>query len=207
MNNNKRVRRITIVLTCILIPLGAFGFGYFFGGETISNKTLGNTLEVKGEIGGTLKEAELESIGLVPGDSIDKTVDIKPKCTAPSLIRVKVEPYWDGMEGKKDNNISTKIAINYDTKLKEGSDESYWYKHTDGYFYYMGIKNGSETINLVNGFLLENEEDVNDYQGKKIKINVVLDIVQAKYNAYENKWNIEDDNLKEELNKLCKTVE
>lgn len=202
--SKKKLRRVTLVLVGVLLPAGAFGFGYFLKQDSIPTKTLGNTLVVNGEIDGTLKDANLDTTGLVPGDSIDKTIQINPKCTAPSLLRVKVVTYWAG-KGEDSSNINTKFKIKYSNDLKKDSTESYWYKDkTDGYLYYMGIIDEKNTeIDLVEGFQLETGNNVNEYQGKNIKVKVDLDLIQAKHKVYSTKWGDIEKNLEVELDKLC----
>lgn len=204
--SKKKLRRVTLVLVGVLLPVGAFGFGYFLKQDSIPTKTLGNTLEVDGGIGGTLKDANLDTTGLVPGDSVDKTIKINPECTAPSLLRVKVVTYWSDDENDS-SNIKTKFKIDYSEELKSNSSEPYWYKHTDGYLYYIGIIDEKiSKIDLVEGFELETGDDVNKYQGKNIKVKVELDLIQAKHNPYSTKWGVEKGKLKEELDLLCNSI-
>ena len=107
MKNKKKTRRIAIVLACILIPLGAFGFGYFFKQDKVSEKKVTHTLTVDGNIEGTIKNTvEANTAGIVPGDTVDETINIKPSATTPSLLRVKIEPAWYNNDTKTDLKVS-----------------------------------------------------------------------------------------------------
>lgn len=204
--SKKRTRKVALVLVGILLPLGTFGLGYFFKQDSIPTKKLGNTLVVDGEISGTLKDDALDTTGLVPGDSINKTIEINPNCTAPSLLRVKVNPYWSDSENDS-SNIITKFNIKYSSELNSDKNEPYWYKDNDGYLYYIGIIDENiSNIDLVNGFALDTGDNVNEYQGKNIKVEVGLDVIQAKHNAYEQKWGVTNKELKVKLNELCESI-
>ena len=204
--SKKKLRYMAIVLALIFLPIGAFTLGYFFKNETIDAKTEGNTLTVDGSLDGTFK-TDTTVGNLVPGDTINKSIVLKPKCTAPSLLRVKVEPYWEGMDkadnSKDSNNI--KIGYNEDIILKEVLEDGngYWYKHTDGYIYYIGeIKEGTPDINFVENIKFEGISEINKYQGKTLKMNVSMELVQSKHNAFESAWQISDRDLKTKLKSI-----
>lgn len=206
--SKKKLRYMAIVLALIFLPIGAFTLGYFFKNETIDAKTEGNTLTVDGSLDGTFK-TDTTVGNLVPGDTINKSIVLKPKCTAPSLLRVKVEPYWEGMDkadnSKDSNNI--KIGYNEDIILKEVLEDGngYWYKHTDGYIYYIGeIKEGTPDINFVENIKFEGISEINKYQGKTLKMNVSMELVQSKHNAFESAWKITEGHLNTKLKSITR---
>lgn len=214
MVNKKRNKRVAIVLVCILIPVIGFGFGYFFK-KVETEKKVSNTLTVDGDIGGTIAESTVTNEnGIVPGDTVNETIKLKPNSTADSLIRVKVESSWTGGENVADLK-SSNIELIYDDSVnvkEEISNESnYWYKSSDGYLYYMSpVKKSNEDMPLVKGikFIGSDEEDINKYQGRELKIRVNMDMVQCKYGAFEQTWGIDkESSLGKELTNICNTIE
>ena len=53
----------------------------------------------------TTSETEVNSAGIVPGDTINETINIKPNATAESLMRVKIEPNWVDVDNPDISNI------------------------------------------------------------------------------------------------------
>ena len=207
--SKKKLRYMAIVLALIFLPIGAFTLGYFFKNENINAKTQANTLTVDGSLDGTFKTDE--TIGnLVPGDTVNKSIVLKPNCTAPSLLRVKVEPYWEGMDtdGAKDGSnitIGYSSSINFKETLDNDNDndDGYWYKHNDGYLYFIGeITSDIKEINLVDNIKFEGDNNINNYQNKTLKMNVSMELVQSKYDAFESAWNIPGENLKNKLKSI-----
>lgn len=208
---NKQLRRVIIVLLMSFIPIGAFGFGYFYSNKYEDNK-IASTLTVDGNIKGSIvsKVSDIDSI--VPGDTINKSIDILPSATAPSLIRVKIDPSWYDKEVKSNlssDNIEFLYAENLKSEFSDVGSKDYWYKLGE-YLYYMNlVTTNNEAIKLVEGIKFNggtNGNDANQYQGMNLKIKVDLDVIQAKHKVYSIKWEVTDDELKEKLDILCETV-
>lgn len=181
-----RLKRVlAILLVIMLIPIGIIGFNYFFIDKT--DQTGSHTLTVNGEIE---LDKTYESAGLVPGDNICGPIKLKINSTAPSLLRVKINPYYKNSENSSDKieNLNI-ININY-------TENDKWLKGNDGYYYYKDAvkldNNGSKTIDFIDfiKFELSSDEDANDFQNKYIGVDVSMQMVQAKYDAYKTKWNI-----------------
>lgn len=217
MGNKKKVvkksRKIIIVLVCLLIPLGALGFGYFTKKDNVVDKQVSHTLTVDGNIGGTVVNSkETNMSGIVPGDTLDETINIKPNATTPSLLRVKIEPSWYNGDNKTDLSVSN-IKFLYADNVKQDQfiddTNDYWYKSNDGYLYYMNsVKTRKNAIKLVKGIKFlggASDTDANSYQGKKLKITVTMDMIQCKYAPYKTKWKTTKDNtqLCNKLEALC----
>lgn len=215
MINKKKNKRIAMILACILIPVGAFGFGYFFRNDE-KNKQVANTLTVDGSIGGSIVENfEPDTGGIVPGDVVDETINIKPNATAPSLLRVKIDPSWKG--GQNEESLTTSNleiiyaeGVNVSEKLAINNGD-YWFKADDGYLYYMNyVKNTQPDISLVKGIKFNggsDDTDANKYQGRQLNIKVTMDMVQCKHDAFVTKWNIsKDSNLGDKLKNICNST-
>ena len=208
MRKKKRSKKIALVLACFLIPAATFGVGYFLKQYTL-DKAVAKTLIVEGNIGGTISEQNIKTDNIVPGDTIYKSIAFTSISTAPSLIRAKIEPVWEG------NLSSENLELVYSdgVKVKESiisGETAYWYKHSDGYFYYMGPVKQKSDIKLVKGFKFNggtDDKDANEYQNKGLNIKITMDIIQSKYSPFEEKWNIKGSNLADELKNLCSSVE
>lgn len=211
MKNKKKTRRVAIVLACILIPLGAFGFGYFFKQDKVSEKKVTHTLTVDGNIEGTIKNTvEANTAGIVPGDTVDETINIKPSATTPSLLRVKIEPAWYNNDTKTDLKVSNIKFIYANDIVKDvftTETNDYWYN--DGtYLYYMdSVETKDSAKELVKGIKFlggTDDTDANKYQGKNLKITVTMDMIQCKYAPYKTRWGInKSSDLYSKLEALC----
>lgn len=208
---NKQLRRVILVLLMSLIPIGAFGFGYFYSNKGLDNK-VANTLIVDGSIKGSIVSEMSNIHNIVPGDTIDKSIDILPNATAPSLIRVKIEPSWYDESKESDlstDNIEFIYAETLKSELSDVGSKGYWYKSGE-YLYYMNlVTTNTEEIKLIKEIKFNGGSDNNDankYQGKNLKIKVDLEVIQAKHKAYTNKWGVTNINLKNKLDSLCDSI-
>lgn len=193
---------------CVLIPVGALGFGYFTGGDEKKDIQIANTLTVDGSIEvTTTSETEVNSAGIVPGDTINETINIKPNATAESLMRVKIEPNWVDVDNPDISNIKIVYADNIVKDNLNSDENNYWYKYGD-YLYYIGKVTKQDAMQLVKGIKFlggTNDEDANKYQGKNLKINVTLEMIQCKYAPFKTRWKETEGNitLYNKLKGLC----
>lgn len=177
----KRFRKVLIVLLAILVPVSiGFGFNFFsWNGSKELNK---EAMTVEGE----LSIDDLANIkNLVPGDKICDSVTMNITSSTVSSLRVKVEIYCADSE-KPETDIAP---------IKNAGDN--WLKGSDGYYYYtQGVKNGdivklAEEGIYFNG--LNDNVDMNKYQGKKIKVVANAELVQAKHGVFAEKWGLSEN--------------
>lgn len=210
MNRKEKTRKVAIVLACILIPLGALGFGYFVGGDKATDKQVTHTLTVEGKLEGSVVDTqETNTEGIVPGDTVAETINVKPNATAPSLLRVKIEPNWYKGDNKTELPISN-IEFLYADNVKEDFTDSgndYWYKNGDYLYYMNSVTTREEAMELVKGIKFlggSDDTDAKDYQGKNLKITVTMDMIQCKYAPYKEKWGVTSNSkLDSKLKALC----
>ena len=178
----KRFRKVLIVLLAILVPV-SIGFGYNFFSWNGSKELNKEAMTVEGE----LSIDDLANIkNLVPGDKICDSLTMNITSSTVSLLRVKVNVYYADSE-----TAETDIA-----PIKNAGDN--WLKGSDGYYYYtQGVKNGdivklAEEGIYFNG--LNDNVDMNKYQGKKIKVVANAELVQAKHGVFADKWELSENN-------------
>ena len=178
----KRFRKVLIVLLAILVPVSiGFGFNFFSwnGSKSAENKAM----TVKGTL--TVNQIS-ESQNLVPQDKICNGVTMDITSSAVSLLRVKVDIYCADSE-----TAETDIA-----PIKNAGDN--WLKGSDGYYYYtQGVKNGDIVKLAEDGIYfngLNDNVDMNKYQGKKIKVVANAELVQAKHGVFADKWGLSESN-------------
>ena len=177
----KRFRKVLIVLLAILVPVSiGFGFNFFsWNGSKELNK---EAMTVEGE----LSIDDLANIkNLVPGDKICDSVTMNITSSTVSLLRVKVEIYCADSE-KPETDIAP---------IKNAGDN--WLKGSDGYYYYtQGVKNGDIVKLAEDGIYfngLNDNVDMNKYQGKKIKVVANAELVQAKHGVFAEKWGLSEN--------------
>ena len=174
----KRFRKVLIVLLAILVPV-SIGFGYNFFSWNGSKELNKEAMTVEGE----LSIDDLANIkNLVPGDKICDSLTMNITSSTVSLLRVKVDIYCADSE-----TAETDIA-----PIKNAGDN--WLKGSDGYYYYtQGVKNGDIVKLAEDGIYfngLNDNVDMNKYQGKKIKVVANAELVQAKHGVFEKKWGL-----------------
>lgn len=177
----KRFRKVLIVLLAILVPV-SIGFGFNFFSWNDSKELSKEAMTVDGAL--TIKDVA-NAQNLVPGDKICDGVTMDITSSAVSLLRVKVDIYCEDSE-----TAETDIA-----PIKNAGNN--WLKGSDGYYYYtQGVKNGdivklAEEGIYFNG--LNDNVDMNKYQGKKIKVVANAELVQAKHGVFAEKWGLSEN--------------
>lgn len=179
----KRFRKVLIVLLAILVPV-SIGFGFNFFSWNGSKESAENQAMT---VAGTLTVNQIsESQNLVPGDKICNGVTMDITSSAVSLLRVKVDIYCADSE-----TAETDIA-----PIKNAGNN--WLKDSNGYYYYtQGIKNGDIVKLAEDGIYfngLNDNVEMNKYQGKKIKVVANAELVQAKHGVFAEKWKLSESN-------------
>lgn len=191
MNNKKKVKRSLVVLVAILVTsVVGFGFGFFYWNSD-EYKGQNEALEVKGEL--TVENLANDK-KVVPGDSLCGAVKLNINSSAVSLLRVKLLVTSDGESIKKGYIV-------------EGLSDK-WLVGNDGYYYYKeGVTSSNKEIAFISGikFGMEDSDsdsitNMNDFQGKKINVDIQAEMVQSKYNAFEAAWGIKEGEVYNLLN-------
>ena len=178
----KRFRKVLIVLLAILVPV-SIGFGFNFFSWNKSQELSKEAMTVDG----ALTITDVANVkNLVPGDKICDGVTMDIKSSAVSLLRVKVDVYC-----ADSTTPETDIA-------PIDNPGTNWLKGSDGYYYYAkGVKNDDIVKLAEDGIYfngLNDNVDMNKYQGKKIKLVANAELVQAKHGVFAKKWGLNQDN-------------
>lgn len=117
---------------------------------------------------------------VMPGDCISKKVRIENTGSGSAYIRAKIDIAFDGDDQQE---LSTELI-----SLNIGDD---WTLADDGYYYYKNIvDSGEETSNLFTTVCFDDDMG-NDYQNKKLRINIDAEAIQSKNNDRTNPF-VED---------------
>jgi alternate signal-mediated exported protein len=144
---------------------------------------------------------------------IKKEVNIKNVATDnDALIRVNITPRWVKEENGKEipwaGDASDKVVkLNFVNIVEDSTSKGKWIYGNDGYYYYTSILDKNEnTSNILDSVEVNiNEttvENPKDYEDKTLIVDVNAEAVQPTIEAYENTWNVLDDNIKGLLNNL-----
>ena len=179
----KRFRKVLIVLLAILVPV-SIGFGFNFFSWNDSKELSKEAMTVDGAL--TIKDIA-NAQNLVPGDKICDDVTMNIKSSAVSLLRVKVDVYC-----ADSTTPETDIA-----PIENPGDN--WLKGSDGYYYYAkDVKNGDQVKLAGDGIYfngVNNDVDMNKYQGKKINVKASAELVQAKHGVFAEKWGLNSGDI------------
>ncbi|RDY25850.1 hypothetical protein CHL78_016020 [Romboutsia weinsteinii] len=132
--------------------------------------------------------------------TFNTNIDFKDMSTSDVYLRVLIFPYLTDMNDGSYSEILDldEFKLNYFNE-KGGSeiDTSYWYASSDGYYYYKYILNNDEINNRFLKSIYINIDDSNKkyYKSKKLTIDIIAEVVQARNDAYKSVWNVEDEKL------------
>lgn len=162
-------KRKTFLIILLVIVLFIVGFGcYALFSNTIDIEQIINF----GRVDLVVVEDEStpnNEFAILPGDVINKKIDIVNNGNHPLFIRVKINITIDG-EIFAGNGISTNI------------DTSNWL-YKDGYYYYGDVVNSGDKIPVFNEISIDLFEFDNSYLNKKFNVSVDVDGVQSENNG------------------------
>ncbi|MGN1456832.1 MAG: TasA family protein [Acutalibacteraceae bacterium] len=123
---------------------------------------------------------------VMPGDCISKKVRIENTGSGSAYIRAKIDMSFESDEDdeqEEQEELSTDLI-----SLNIGDD---WTLADDGYYYYKDIvESGEETTELFTTVTFDNDMG-NDYQNKKLNIDIDAEAIQSKNNDRTNPF-VED---------------
>lgn len=219
---NKKVQALAVsgVLT-----VGVIGgtLAWFTSQDKATNAF--NTASNKDNSGIKIVEEFEKPTNMLPGDSVNKDVQVSNTATYDQFIRVKFVPRFvelgkdsDGKEvrtpitqrkasdGTMHQLDTNKIILNFtewfnkDIKDVKDAANGTWVKGNDGYYYYMGKVAPEKWTNTLLDSVTLDKNSGNDYVGLGFDIDVEADSTQASNNAHKD-W-AKDSGIIEKLDKL-----
>lgn len=167
---------IMILLLVFVFSVGGTLAAWQSSSSTINKVTIAS-------VNGIINEVYDQGQTVLPGDTIDKIVNVKNTGTADSIVRVKVEKAWG--EDRDQNGIliinqslpTDNIQITFDTV-------DWYYDVSDGYYYYKHVlEPGESTVApLFKEFHVTNDTD-NEFENMQADIKISMECIQAGENA------------------------
>lgn len=152
---------------------------------------------------------------MLPGDNVNKDVQVKNTTTYDQFIRVKFIPKFvkvtkDGSGNEVREEITKVDEKTLDTgnielnvvkkNVNESKNSGTWFAGSDGYYYYMGkVAKGQFTNTLLDSVTL-NSKAGNEYRGLGFDVDVQAESIQASNDAYKD-W-VTVDGLKDAFKNL-----
>ncbi|MEN2258126.1 BsaA family SipW-dependent biofilm matrix protein [Paraclostridium benzoelyticum] len=146
---------------------------------------------------------------MLPGDNVNKDVQVKNTTTYDQFIRVKFIPKFvkvtkDGSGNEVREEITEVNGQKLETKnielnvvkknVNESKSSGTWFAGSDGYYYYMGkVAEGDYTNTLLDSVTLASDAG-NEYRGLGFDVDVEAESIQASNDAYKD-W-VKSDELK-----------
>ena len=140
---------------------------------------------------------EIKTAGLMPGDSINKEMNITNSDQVEFYSRVIIHKYWTNEDGAKNNDMDASLI-----ELISDAKENGWIVPTFNgkatgdeqeivMYYTLPVKPGESTTNFLDGMKV-NEETGNDYASLVGSIDVQAEAVQAfdGANALMSVWGV-----------------
>lgn len=206
---NKKVQALAVAG---VLTVGVVGgtLAWFTSQDSVKNTF--NTASSNGENGKGIKIIEefVEPKNMLPGDEVNKDVQVSNTATYDQFIKVKLTPTFvdpKSSDRKKiteanGKTLDTKnIILNFTENLKKDKSNGSWFKEGE-YYYYMGKVKPNELTSMLLDSVTLSKDAGNEYQGLVFDIDVEADSTQASNNAYED-W-AKDSGLFEKFAELQK---
>ncbi len=213
---NKKVQALVVsgVLTVGVIG----GTLAWFTSQDKATNTF-NTASNKDNSGIKIVEEFEKPTNMLPGDNVNKDVQVSNTATYDQFIRVKFIPRF--VELGKDSNgkevrtpiterkasdgtmhqlDTNKIILKFTERLKTDGSNGSWIEGKDGYYYYMGKVAPEKWTNTLLDSVTLDKNSGNDYIGLGFDIDVEADSTQASNDAHKD-W-AKDSGIIEKLDKL-----
>lgn len=194
---NKKVQALAVsgVLT-----VGVIGgtLAWFTSQDSVKNPF--NTASSNGENGKGIKIVEefIEPKNMLPGDEVNKDVQVKNTATYDQFIRVKLTPTFvdptNGdrkqitqreVDGKKCELDTSKIKLNFKNLDEHKGNETWFKMEGDNYYYYIGKVAPNELTKMLLDSVTLVDNAGNEYRGIGFDIDVEAESTQASHGAYK----------------------
>ena len=207
MKKKKIISAIAAVAVVASLAVGSLA--YFTSKETVKNSfsTVAQGKEDKGGDSGIDIDENFDpdqAKNMIPGDTVNKDVQVNSTANYPQFVRVKLSPSWDNAElNKTDLKDIILNKVNLTTSIKDStSTENKWFE-ANGYFYYIGVlqpqgTKGANTLRLLDSVTLASDTE-KVALGNGFTVDVTAEAVQATNDAVESSWNDAPKNVLDKL--------
>lgn len=197
----KKKKIITVIAAVAVVASLALGsLAFFTSKETVKNSftTVAQGKEDKGgDAGIDINENfdENQAKNMVPGDTVNKDVQVDSTANYPQLIRVKLDPNW--VDGNKkinaDLNETSKDSIDLNCVNVTGTiTDNKWFKSGDYYYYIAAVQPKGHTDRLLDSVTLASDTE-KAVLGNGFTVDVTAESVQASNDAYTTWQNLAPD--------------
>lgn len=209
MKKKKIISAIAAVAVVASLAVGSLA--YFTSKETVKNSfsTVAQGKEDKGGDSGIDIDENFDpdqAKNMIPGDTVNKDVQVNSTANYPQFVRAKLSPNWvnnDGSINTQLNNTDLDDILLNTVNVSGSITENQWFKGSDGYYYYIGVlqpqgTKGANTPRLLDSVTLASDTE-KAALGNGFTVDVTAEAVQATNNAVESVWQGVPDDV---LNKL-----
>lgn len=209
-------KKIQALVVAGVLTVGVVGgtLAWFTSQDSVKNTF--NTGASNDENGNGIKIVEefTPPTDMLPGDEVNKDVQVKNTATYDQFIKVKLKPTFvevgkDGSRNEiKQREITnelgqkqtctldtSKIILKFTKNLKTDKSNGSWVKDGE-YYYYMGKVKPSELTSMLLDSVTLDSSAGNEYRGLVFDIDVEAKSIQASNDAYKS-WNEANDLFKE----------
>lgn len=185
-------RTVYFVLSSVLMAVFLFSTGMTLASWAIEGSTI-NQISIAVVRGRIIEDFERDQV-LYPASRSEMVVRFKNTGTVDAAIRVKVKKAW-GNKRNEDGSLIINPALSTDNIVIEYNNSDWYYRESDGYYYYKGVLAPEDlTTDLLRSFVLNNQTTSSEYRSKHADITVTMEMVQAAYNGL-SLWNMNFDEL------------
>ncbi|MGY5266244.1 BsaA family SipW-dependent biofilm matrix protein [Paraclostridium bifermentans] len=198
-------KKVQALLVSGVLTVGVIGgtLAWFTSQDKLTNSfNTGSNNDKESKTGIKIIEEFKQPENMLPGDVVNKDVQVKNTTTYDQFVRVKFTPkFVDTSEGRKEitevngQKLNTdNIILNFTKKLSDSKSEGTWIDGKDGYYYYIGKVASEKWTNTLLDSVTLNSNAGNEYRGLGFDVDVEADSIQASNDAYKD-W-VKSDVLK-----------
>lgn len=197
----KKKKILSVIAAVVVVASLAMGsLAYFTSKETVKNSfsTIANGTEDRGGDSGIDINENFDpnqAKNMIPGDTVNKDVQVDSTASYGQFVRVKLSPNWITANGEINTALNSTdlddIVLNR-VNLSASIADNKWFNGGDGYYYYIGVlapqgQSGSSTPRLLDSVTLASDTE-KAALGNGFTVDVTAESVQASNDAFTSAW-------------------
>lgn len=189
-NKQKKMFSALVVIVCLACMISGT-LAYFTAEEKADNVITSGGVdiqlqELKQNEDGTFEQFQ-DVIGVMPGASVSKIVQVMNTGFGDAYVRVKVEKSITLADGSQASaaDVNAYLSMDFDTAnwiYSEQDGEGWWYYNADDNFGHPGILSPTQTTLPLFKNVAFDASMPNEYQGSTATITVTVQAVQSAHN-------------------------